>query len=148
MTEKNNLKPVKWDEYKLGDSAKFTKTITKEDVMKFAEVTGDYNPIHVNPEFAKTQMFGKQIAHGVISVGLISASLGIHLFGPGILYGGQTARFVKPVYFGDTLTAVATVKEKFTKKEGKLKFIKCETKVYNQNNELVTDGEADILVLN
>ena len=143
----SNLEPVKWDDYKVGDSAKFTKKITEEDVMKFAEVSGDYNPIHVNPEFAKTQMFGKQVAHGIISAGLISAVMGVELFGPGILYGEQTVRFVKPVFFDDTLTAVATVKEKFTKKDGKLKFIKCDTKVYNQNDELVTDGEGVVLVL-
>ena len=143
----SNLEPVKWDDYKVGDSAKFTKKITEEDVMKFAEVSGDYNPIHVNPEFAKTQMFGKQVAHGIISAGLISAVMGVELFGPGILYGEQTVRFIKPVFFDDTLTAVATVKEKFTKKDGKLKFIKCDTKVYNQNDELVTDGEGVVLVL-
>ena len=144
----SNLEPVKFDDYKVGDSAKFQKKITEEDVKKFAEVSGDYNPIHMNPEFAKTQLFGKQVAHGVISVGLISASLGVELFGPGILYGEQTVRFIKPVFFDDILTAVATVKEKFTKKDGKLKFIKCETKVYNQNDEIVTDGEAVVLVLN
>ena len=143
-----NLEPVKFDNYKIGDSAKFTKQITEADVLKFAEVSGDYNPIHVNPEFAKTQMFGKQIAHGVISVGLISAVIGMELFGAGILYGEQSVRFVKPVFFGDALTAVATVKEKYTKKEGKLKFIKCSTEVFNQNEELVTDGEAVVLVLN
>ena len=143
----SDLEPVKWDDYKVGDSAKFTKKITEADVMKFAEVSGDYNPIHVNPEFAKTQMFGKQVAHGIISAGLISAVMGVELFGPGILYGEQSVRFVKPVFFDDTLTAVATVKEKFTKKDGKLKFIKCDTKVYNQNDELVTDGEGLVLVL-
>jgi len=84
----SNLEPVKYEDYKIGDSAKFTKTITEEDVMKFAEVTGDFNPIHVNPEYAKTQMFGKQVAHGALSSGLISAVLGTKLFGPGILYGG------------------------------------------------------------
>lgn len=144
----DDLTPVKFDDYKIGDSAKFTKKITEEDVKKFAEVSGDFNPIHMNPEYAKTQLFGKQVAHGVISVGLISASLGVELFGPGILYGEQTVRFIKPVFFDDTLTAVATVKEKFTKKDGKLKFIKCETKVYNQTDEIVTDGEAVVLVLN
>ena len=144
----SKLEPVKFDDYKVGDSAKFTKTISEEDVMKFAEVSGDYNPIHVNPEYAKTQIFGKQVAHGVISVGLISASLGVELFGPGILYGEQTVRFIKPVFFGDKLTAVATVKDKFTKKDGKLKFIRCDTKVYNQSEELVTDGEAVVLLLN
>ena len=144
----SNLESVKFDDYEVGDSAKFTKTITEEDVMKFAEVSGDYNPLHVNPEFAKTQMFGEQVAHGVISVGLISAVLGMELFGPGILYGEQSVRFIKPVYFGDELTAVATVKEKYTKKEGKLKFIRCTTQVFNQDEEMVTDGEAVVMVMN
>ncbi len=143
----SDLEPVKYDDYEIGDSASFTKKITEDDVMKFAEVSGDYNPLHTDPEFAKTQMFGEQVAHGVISVGLISASLGMELFGPGILYGEQSVRFVKPVYFGDTITAKATVKEKFTKKDGKLKFIRCTTEVFNQKDELVTDGEAVVLVL-
>ncbi|MFW9877685.1 MAG: MaoC family dehydratase [Candidatus Thorarchaeota archaeon] len=143
----SDLEPVRWESYEVGQSASFTKTITEEDVMKFAEVTGDYNPIHVNPDFAKTQMFGKQVAHGALSAGLISAVLGTKLFGPGILYGGQTVKFVKPVFFGDTCTAVATVKEKFTKREGKLKFIICETIVKNQNEEVVTTGEGTIIFM-
>ncbi|MFX1325885.1 MAG: MaoC family dehydratase [Promethearchaeota archaeon] len=143
----SDLEPVKYEDYKVGDSAEFTKTITEKDVMAFAEVTGDYNPIHVNPEFAKTQMFGKQVAHGALSSGLISAVLGTKLFGPGILYAGQTVRFVKPVFFGDTLTAVATVKKMFTKKEGKLKFIICDTIVKNQNEDVVTEGEGTIVFM-
>ena len=143
----SDLEPVKYEDYKIGDSAEFTKTITEEDVMMFAKVTGDYNPIHVNPEYAKTQMFGKQVAHGALSSGLISAVLGFKLFGPGILYGGQTVKFVKPVFFGDTLTAVATVKEMFTKKEGKLKFIICDTIVKNQNDDEVTTGEGTIIFM-
>lgn len=143
----SNLEPVKWEDYEIGQSASFTKTITEEDVMKFAEVTGDYNPIHVNPEYAKTQMFGKQVAHGALSSGLISAVLGTKLFGPGILYGGQKVQFMKPVFFGDELTAVATVKDKFTKKEGKLKFIICDTIVKNQNEEVVTSGEGTIVFM-
>jgi acyl dehydratase len=141
------LEPVKWEDYNIGDSAEFTKTITEEDVMKFAEVTGDYNPIHVNPEYAKTQMFGKQVAHGALSSGLISAVLGTKLFGPGILYGGQTVQFKRPVFFGDTLTAIATVKEKYTKKEGTLKFIIAETIVKNQKGEIVTSGEGTIVFM-
>ena len=146
MTD-SNLEPVKWEEYEIGQSASFTKTITEEDVMKFAEVTGDFNPIHVNPEYAKTQMFGKQVAHGALSAGLISAVLGTKLFGPGILYTNQTVAFKKPVFFGDTLKAVGTVKDKFTKKDGKMKFIICDTKVYNQNDEVVTEGEGTILFM-
>jgi acyl dehydratase len=143
----SDLEPVKYDDYKVGDSAEFTKTVTEEDVMKFAEVTGDFNPIHVNPEYAKTQMFGKQVAHGALSSGLISAVLGTKLFGPGILYGGQTVKFVKPVFFGDKLTAIGTVKDKFTKKDGKLKFIVCDTVVKNQDGDVVTSGEGTVLVL-
>ena len=143
----SDLKPVKWEDYEVGDSAEFTKTITEEDVMKFADVTGDYNPIHVNPEYAKTQMFGKQVAHGALSSGLISAVLGTKLFGPGILYGGQTVQFKRPVFFGDTLTAIATVKEKYTKKEGTLKFIIAETIVKNQKGEIVTSGEGTIVFM-
>ena len=143
----SNLEPVKWEDYEIGQSASFTKIITEEDVMKFAEVTGDYNPIHVNPDYAKTQMFGKQVAHGALSSGLISAVLGTKLFGPGILYGGQTVQFKKPVFFGDELTAIGTVKDKFTKKDGKLKFITCETIVKNQNDEVVTSGEGTILFM-
>ena len=143
----SNLEPVKWEDYEIGQSASFTKTITEEDVMKFAEVTGDYNPIHVNPEYAKTQMFGKQVAHGALSSGLISAVLGTKLFGLGVLYGGQTVKFIKPVYFGYELTAIATVKEKFTKKERKLQFIICETVVKNQNGDVVTSGEGTIVFM-
>ena len=143
----SELEPVKYEDYKVGDSAEFTKTITEKDVMTFAEVTGDFNPIHVNPEFAKTQMFGKQVAHGALSSGLISAVLGTKLFGPGILYAGQTVKFEKPVFFGDKLTAVATVKDMFTKKEGKLKFIICDTIVKNQNDDVVTSGEGTIVFM-
>lgn len=142
-----SLEPVKWDDYEVGQSASFTKIVTEEDVMKFAEVTGDFNPIHVNPEYAKTQMFGKQVAHGALSSGIISAVLGTKLFGPGVLYGGQTVKFIKPVFFGDEVTAIATVKEKFTKKDGKLKFIICDTVVKNQNGDVVTSGEGTILVM-
>ena len=142
-----SLEPVKWDDYEVGQSASFTKVVTEEDVMKFAEVTGDFNPIHVNPEYAKTQMFGKQVAHGALSSGIISAVLGTKLFGPGVLYGGQTVKFIKPVFFGDEVTAIATVKEKFTKKDGKLKFIIYDTVVKNQNGDVVTSGEGTILVM-
>ncbi len=146
MTDKD-IKVVYWDDYEIGDSASHSKTVTEADVVLFAGITGDFNPLHINEEFAKTQMFGKRVVHGVYSVGLISAALGTKLFGPGILYGSQNVKFEKPVFIGDTLTAVATVKEKYTKKDDKLKFLKVDTKVNNQNNEVVTSGEAIVLVL-
>ncbi len=147
MSVKPTLKNIKYENYEIGDSAFHAKTVTEADVIIFAGISGDFNPLHVNDEFAKTQQFGKRVVHGCFSSALISAALGVKLFGPGALYISQKVDFRKPVYIGDTLTAVATVKEKFTKKEGKLKFLKVETNVYNQDDAKVTEGEALILIM-
>ena len=140
---------VKFDDYEVGTSASCSKTVTEADIILFAGISGDFNPLHVNEEFAKTQMFGKRVVHGAYSSALISAVLGVHLFGPGALYASQKVVFKKPVYIGDTLTAVATVSKKYTKegKSGTLQFLDVETKVMNQRNEVVTDGEAQVLIM-
>ena len=140
---------VKFDDYSEGDSASCSKTITEADVILFAGISGDFNPLHMNEEFAKTQMFGKRVVHGAFSSILISAVLGVHLFGPGALYASQKVVFKKPVFIGDTLTAVATITKKFTKegKSGTLQFLDVETKVLNQKKEVVTDGEAQVIVM-
>jgi 3-hydroxybutyryl-CoA dehydratase len=138
----------KYDEFEVGDTASITKTVTEADVILFAGITMDFNPLHVNEEFAKTTQFGKRLVHGCFSSGLISAVIGMKLPGPGALYGGQTVKFVKPVFIGDTLTAKATVIEKFTKKDGQLKFLKLQTDVYNQDDVKVTEGEATVIVMN
>ncbi len=145
----SKLDPVKYEDYKVGDSASCSKTVTEADVILFAGISGDFNPLHMNEEFAKTQMFGKRVVHGAFSSALISAVLGTHLFGPGALYASQKVVFKKPTFIGDTLTAVATVKEMFTKqgKSGELKFLNVDTKVYNQNQEIITDGEGQIIIM-
>ncbi len=145
----SKLKPVKFEDYNIGDSASFSKTITEADVTLFAGISGDFNPLHINEVFAKTQMFGKRVVHGAFSSALISAVLGVHLFGPGALYASQKVIFKKPVFIGDTLTAVATITKKYTKKgkSGELQFLDVETKVYNHKDEVVTDGEAQVIVM-
>ncbi len=145
----SNLKVVKFEDFKEGDSASFAKTITEADVTLFAGISGDFNPLHINEQFAKTQMFGKRVVHGAFSSALISAVLGFHLFGPGALYASQKVIFKKPVFIGDTVTAVATITKKYTKegKSGVLQFLDVETKVYNQKDEVVTDGEAQVIVM-
>ncbi|MHA1847518.1 MAG: MaoC family dehydratase [Promethearchaeota archaeon] len=142
-----DIKVSKYEDFNIGDSASITKTVTQADVTLFAGITGDFNPLHVNEEYAKTTMFGKRLVHGAFSSGLISAVLGMKLPGPGALYASQFSKFVKPVFIGDTITARAKVVEKFTKKEGKLKFLKIETNCYNQNDELVTEGEALVIIM-
>jgi len=141
-----DIKVANWDDFNVGDTAEHTKKITDEDIQAFAKLSGDYNPIHVNDEYAKTTMFGQRIAHGMISASLISAVLGMHLPGPGAVYMSQEVKFRKPVFPGDTLIAKGEVVDKFTKKDGKLKFLKIQTNVYKQENELVTEGFALVII--
>ena len=96
-------------ELKLGDTFSTERHITNELVRKFAEVSGDYNPIHLDDEVAKTTRFGKRIAHGMLSGAFISAVLGYELRERKIVYLSQTLKFTAPVFLGDTVTATATV---------------------------------------
>lgn len=141
-----DIKAANWDDFNVGDKAEHTKTILDEDIQAFAKMSGDYNPIHMNDEYAKTTQFGQRIAHGMISASLISAVLGMHLPGPGAVYMSQEVKFRKPVFIGDILTAKGEVVEKFTKKDGKLKFLKIQTNVYKQGDELVTEGFALVII--
>ena len=128
-------------ELKVGDSASFTKTVTETDVYNFAGVSGDFNPAHINEEEAKKGIFGKRIAHGMLSAGLISTVLGTRLPGPGTIYMGQELRFTKPVYFGDTITATVTVSELIPEKNR----AKLETVCTNQNGDVVITGFATVM---
>lgn len=141
------MKITKYEDYKVGDKAGHTKTVTEAEVALFAEVSGDFNPLHMNEEFARNTQFGKRVVHGCFSSALISAVIGMKLPGPGALYVSQTSNFRKPVFPGDTLTATAEVIKKFTKKEGAVKFLKLRTIVTNQNGNVVTDGEALVMLM-
>jgi 3-hydroxybutyryl-CoA dehydratase len=88
-----------------GMEASFSKTVTEADVVLFAGVTGDLNPVHVDVEFAKGTMFKQRIAHGMLSAGFISTVFGTRLPGPGCIYVSQSVRFRAPVFIGDTVTA-------------------------------------------
>jgi phosphate butyryltransferase len=101
-----------FDELTLGDTASLCHTVTQRDIDLFATVTGDVNPAHVDPDFARTDMFHHVIIHGMWGAGLISAALGTKLPGPGTIYLGQQLRFCYPVSLGDTVTATLTVTEK------------------------------------
>jgi 3-hydroxybutyryl-CoA dehydratase len=89
----------------IGQKATFGKRITEHDVQAFAEISGDKNPLHVDAAYAGQSRFGARIAHGALVFGLISAALGTELPGPGTIYLSQTVKFVKPVYFDDTIVA-------------------------------------------
>lgn len=101
----------KFEDLSVGQSAAYARTVTEADILMFAGVSGDYNPVHINEELAASTMFGGRIAHGMLSAGFISAVLANHLPGPGTIYLSQTLKFKAPVKPGDTVTATVTVRE-------------------------------------
>lgn len=126
--------------YEVGQSAEMIRVITGEDILRFAEVTGDRNPVHISEEFAAKTRFGERIAHGILTAGLISAVIGMKLPGPGCLYLSQTLSFLAPVRIGDEITARAEIAEVISGKRLKLK-----TQCINQRKEVVLEGEAVVV---
>jgi len=99
------------DQLAVGQQATFTKRVTQEEIDGFAVVTGDDNPVHIDEEWAAASSFKGRISHGLLTAGLISATIGTHLPGPGTIYMSQTLRWTWPVRSGDLLTCTVTVKE-------------------------------------
>ncbi len=126
------------EELQVGQSARFSKTITEADVYLFAGISGDLNPAHVDEEFAKKTFFKTRIAHGMLTASFISTIIGTMLPGPGSIYISQEVTFLKPVHFGDTVTATAEVAEVMVEK----KRVRLKTFCTNQKGETVLDGQA------
>ena len=100
----------------LGQTAEYEKRVTDEDVRKFADISGDYNPIHLDDEFAKDSMFGARIAHGILTASHISAVIGYIFPGPGWIYLGQSLQFRAPVKIGDTVHTAVEVTDTVAEK--------------------------------
>ena len=99
------------DQLAVGQQATFTKRVTQAEIDGFAAVTGDNNPVHIDEDWAAQSSFKGRISHGLLTAGLISATIGTHLPGPGTIYMSQTLRWTWPVRAGDLLTCTVTVKE-------------------------------------
>lgn len=128
---------------KIGDTFSVEKEITDELIRQFADVSGDYNPLHLDDEFAKDTRFGKRIAHGMLTASFISAVLGYKLNVRKIVYLGQTLKFKYPTFIGDVVTAKATIKKIREDKP----IIKIETTCENQDGTILVEGEATIMLL-
>lgn len=126
-----------------GHAATFEKTVTREDIARFAEVSGDTNPLHSDPIYAARTRFKKPIAHGMLAAGLISAALGTR-FAPEavVIYLGQNLQFRAPVSAGDTLTATVTA----TKVDSEKSRVSLDTIVINQDGTEVVRGDALVMV--
>lgn len=98
-----------FEDLRVGQKASFGKTVTESDIVLFAAVTGDTNPMHLNAEYAKGTIFGERIAHGMLAAGLITKVLGTQLPGPGTIYLSQSLKFRAPVRIGQTVTATVEV---------------------------------------
>ncbi|GFI45556.1 (R)-specific enoyl-CoA hydratase [Lachnospiraceae bacterium] len=131
-------------EYKIGEKAQFSKTISESDVYLFAGITGDLNPIHINCLEAQKSFAGKRIAHGALVSGLISNVIGMKMPGPGTVYMEQDSKFVRPVFIGDTVRAEVELAEVLNGEKG---ILKLGTRVYNQDNDMVLDGFAVVKVM-
>jgi len=126
---------------KVGDTAFIKKIFSDSDVRAFADISGDNNPIHLDDDYAAGTRFKRRIVHGILTSGLISALLGMHLPGPGSIYLTQTINFRAPVYIGEEITALVTV----TKIRDDKPIITLLTQCLNQDGIIVLDGEAVLL---
>ena len=129
------------DELVIGQKASFSKLVSEQDVVLFAAVSGDVNPVHLDEAFARETRFGGRIAHGMLSGAVISAALAMELPGPGVIYLGQTLRFTSPVRIGDQVTAHLEVTS--IRYDKGIITLACE--VSNQDGEVVVTGEATVL---
>jgi 3-hydroxybutyryl-CoA dehydratase len=128
-------------EIEIGDTATFTRKVTNQDILDFATLTGDVNPIHLDEDFAASTMFKDRIAHGILSVGFISTLIGTILPGKNVIYLSQNCKFTAPVRIGDTIKVVGKVIDKRPDKN----ILTIETNVYNQKDEMVIEGSAVVM---
>lgn len=126
------------DDMHVGQSARLTRTFTESDVMAFATLTGDFNPVHVDAAAAAASPFGARIVHGMLTASLVSALLATSLPGPGAIYLSQSLAFLRPVRLGDTVTAEVTV----IALDAALRRITLATVIRNAKGKSVVEGEA------
>lgn len=129
------------EELKTGQSASYERTVTEDDIVRFAEVSGDDNPVHLDEEFAASTMFKGRIAHGMLAAAFISTTVGTKLPGYGAIYISQALKFKAPVRIGDTVVTTATVKEVNVER----KRVKMET-ICQVGDVVVVEGDAELMV--
>ncbi|MFT6429847.1 MAG: acyl dehydratase [Halopseudomonas sp.] len=129
-----------YEELNLGDIASVSHLVSERDLILFAEVSGDVNPVHLDEDFAAATPFKGRIAHGMFTGALISAAIACELPGPGTIYIGQEISFLRPVRLGDEIRVELEVIEKLPKNR-----VKITTRVFNQDNKQVVEGVATVM---
>ena len=134
---------TKYSDLKVGQSAEVVHTVTEDDVKAFGDLSGDYNPLHFNEEWAKETIFGGRIAHGLLTASFISTAIGMKLPGPGDIYMSQSMKFLGPVRIGDTITTRVEIVDLNDEKRR----ITLRTLCTNQDGKTTLDGEALVALM-
>lgn len=140
MSLLDELNGYYFDELSEGMSAVFGKTVTEADIVNFAGVSGDTNPVHLNADYAAETMFKKRIAHGILTASFISTVIGTRLPGPGCIYVSQNLRFKAPVMIGDTVIARIVITKLIPEK----RFLEMST-ICTVADKVVLEGEAVVM---
>ncbi|MEQ8707516.1 MAG: MaoC family dehydratase [Rhodospirillales bacterium] len=140
MSLSEQLSGYYFDELSVGMSAVFGKTVTEADIVGFAGISGDTNPVHLNAEYAAETIFKSRIAHGVLTASFISTVIGTKLPGPGCIYVSQNLRFKAPVMIGDTVMATVTITSLVPEK----RFVEMST-ICTVGEKVVLEGEATVM---
>jgi len=131
------------EQIQVGQTFELTHTITQEDVNAFAALTGDYNPVHMDPQFAKRTLFGKPVVHGMLTASFISTMIGLFIPGPGALWTSQTIEFLNPTYIGDVIKVMAKVRAK----SAATRMISLEISIFNQDDTKLVAGDSTVRLL-
>jgi 3-hydroxybutyryl-CoA dehydratase len=135
------MQSLTMEQLSVGDAAVFTKTVTETDVALFAAISGDFNPVHVDAEFAKTSLFGARVAHGPLTLALAAGVLGMHLPGVGTIAVTNHIDYRRPVFIGDTITTRGEVAE-LDPEANRARIALTWT---NQDGTVVADGYAIVM---
>ena len=132
---------ISFSQLQIGDSAEMSKTISEADIYNFAGISGDFNPLHLDQEFAANSQFKKRIAHGMLTASFISTVIGTSLPGKNTIYLEQSLKFKSPVFIGDTIKARVEIIELVSEKN----IARLKTQIFNQEGTVVVDGEAKVM---
>ena len=135
------LEAITFDEITIGQTAEFRRQIAEQDILLFAALSGDVNPLHLDDDYAASTAFGERIAHGMLTGAIISAAIAMELPGPGSVYLSQSLQFLRPVKIGDEITVHLQV----TEKRASRSVVVLDCTALNAKNKAVVKGIAEVM---
>jgi len=139
----NRPNDYSFDELKIGLKESFKLEITESLINEFAKNSGDFNPLHLNSNYAKTTKFKKKICHGMLLGSFFSRLIGMHLPGKNALYFSQTLNFLEPCYIGEKII----IEGKLLDKSESTKILTIKTSIFNDSGKYLVDGIAKVILL-